>query len=321
MVAGGIVAWSVPVWNVVVNPYQVFDSKFSIGDRLSSSTTNERFLKVEYLINESLNKKKKVLDHDAFIIGSSIMGLVDPSLVNRLFPDRRFYNLAFLAAKPDEILATLQGLKRRGVTIKTVVYGLEPIAFTDIRSYGPAYWLHPEASKQSRQRFFFDFLFASSLSDGFSRVVSVISGKVSVRYDVEGTGRYYLERYDREIEKDRDEFIRKQFPINTKPIKAPPWINDRFQDFRELVQWLKDEKIEAIFYLNPLHPYLVNAYGTDRIGEFKRKLEDLSKLSGIRDCTDVLSGADVNQRFYDYKHFRPLEASVVIDCGIKTQIH
>lgn len=203
LVAGGIAAWSLPVWNVVVNPYQIFKAKLAIGDRYTSSTTNERYLKVEYLLNEAKKTspnswiaivdqindesprdsvKSKSTAPDSYIVGSSIMGLVEPSLVNQYFHDRHFYNLAFLAAKPDEILATLRGLKRDGITIKTVVYGLEPIAFTDIKSYGLAYQLHPEASDQSRQRVVFDYLFASSLSDGFSRLVTAISGNTSVRY-------------------------------------------------------------------------------------------------------------------------------------------
>lgn len=338
LVAGGIVAWSLPVWNVVVNPYQIFNPTFSIGDRFSSSTTNERFLKVEYLLNEAKqtspnspeaiigqinnesprdNDSGKTLNttYDAFIVGSSIMGVVDPYLVNRYFPDRHFYNLAFLAAKPDEILATLQGLKREGVPIKTVVYGLEPIAFTDIKSYGPAYQLHPEAGEQSRQRIIFDYLFAPSLSDGFSRLVTAISGKPSVRYDIEGTGRYYLERYDREIEKDHEAFMRKQFPVNAKPVKAPPWIDSRFEDFWKLAHWLKDERIDAKFLLNPLHPYLAKAYGADRLAEFKQKITALTDQDSVQDCTELLTGEDFNRRFYDYKHFRSIEASKVIDCA------
>ncbi|MCX7101196.1 MAG: hypothetical protein NTX38_06810, partial [Methylobacter sp.] len=260
--------------------------------------------------------KKESTAPDSYIVGSSIMGLVDSSLVNQYFHDRHFYNLAFLAAKPDEILATLRGLKRDGVTIKTVVYGLEPIAFTDIKSYGPAYQLHPEASEQSRQRVVFDYLFASSLSDGFYRLMTSINGNPSVRYDIEGTGRYYLERFDQEIEKDHDTFIRKQFPINAKPVKAPPWIDNRFDDFRELARWLKDERIDAKFYLNPLHPYVAKAYGIERLAEFKQKITQLTGMDGINDCTAILMGDEVNRRFYDYKHFRPTEASKVIDCGL-----
>lgn len=337
LVASGIAAWSLPVWNVVVNPYQIFKTHFAIGGRYTSSTTNERYLKVEYLLNEA-NKtspnssnaivgqindesprdsvKTKSTAPDSYIVGSSIMGLVDPRLVNHYFYDRHFYNLAFLAAKPDEILATLRGLKRDGVTIKTVVYGLEPIAFTDIKSYGPAYQLHPEASEQSRERVVFDYLFASSLSDGFSRLMTSINGNPSVRYDIEGTGRYYLERYDQEIEKDHGAFIRKQFPLSAKPVKAPPWIDSRFEDFRGLARWLKDERIDAKFYLNPLHPYVAKGYGTERLAEFKLKITQLIGQGGINDCTGLLIDDDVNLRFYDYKHFRPSETSKVVDCGL-----
>lgn len=342
LVAGGIIAWSLPVWNVVVNPYQIFKAKYSIGDRYSSSTTNERFLKVEYLLNDA-NKtspnssntiigqindesprdsdSRKTLNttHDAFIVGSSIMGLVDPDLVNQYYPGRHFYNLAFLAAKPDEILATLRELKREGVPIKTVVYGLEPIAFTDIKSYGPAYQLHPEAGDQSRQRIIFDYLFAPSLSDGFSRLVTAISGKPSVRYDIEGTGRYYLERYDWEIKTDHGAFIRRQFPINAKHVKAPPWIGSRFESFRKLAQWFKDERIDVKFYLNPLHPYIANAYGDGRLVEFKQKIAEITGQSPIQDCTELLSSDNVNRRFYDYKHFRPVEAPKVIECALNHQ--
>ena len=98
LAAVSIAAWSLPVWNVVVNPYQIFKEKYSIGERYSSSTTNERFLKVEFLLkeaketspispdaiigqinNEALGKnsasKKLSANHDAFVVGSSIMGL------------------------------------------------------------------------------------------------------------------------------------------------------------------------------------------------------------------------------------------------------
>jgi hypothetical protein len=342
LVAGGIAAGSLPVWNVVVNPYQIFKAKYSIGDRYTSSTTNERFLKVEHLLKEAkvksmsapegivsqINSDRQAIArrkngeasaiNDSFIVGSSIMGLVDPALLSRQYPNRHFYNLAFLAAKPDEIMATLQALNRKGVTIKTVVYGLEPIAFTDIQTYGPAYHLHPEASDQSRQRVVFDYLFASSLSDGFSRLVTAISGEISVRYDIEGIGRYYLERYDHEIEKDHGEFMRKQFPNNTKPVKAPPWIENRFEDFKKLAFWLKAEKIDSKFYLNPLHPYLANAYGAERLAEFKQKITALTGQGSVQDCTNLLNGDNVNQRFYDYKHFRPVQAEKVIDCGLGT---
>ncbi|MEQ1531474.1 MAG: hypothetical protein ABL925_19335, partial [Methylococcales bacterium] len=84
----------------------------------------------------------------------------------------------------------------------------------------------------------------------------------------------------------------------------------------KLAQWFKDEKIEARFYLNPLHPYVADAYGAKRLAEFKQKITEMSGGGGIRDCTDVLSGDDVNRQFYDYKHFRPEAVGIVTKCGL-----
>ena len=33
LLTGGVVAWSLPVWNVIVNPYQIFKTACSIGSR------------------------------------------------------------------------------------------------------------------------------------------------------------------------------------------------------------------------------------------------------------------------------------------------
>lgn len=341
LLTSGIAAWSLPAWNVIVNPYQIFNTNYSIGKRYTSSTTNERYLKVEYLLREAKvrypdsaeaivskinsdnlaqRKEQQGAGHDAFIVGSSIMGIVDPGLLNKRFPDRDFYNLAFLAAKPDEILATLKALKGKGVPIKTVVYGLEPIAFTDNKSYGPAYRLHPKAGGETKQRVIFEYLFASSLTDGFGRVVNEVKGRHSVRYDIEGTGRYFLDRYDQEIKNDHEAFMLKQFPSNVQSATAQPWIKSRFDEFEELVKWLSVEKVDAHYYLNPLHPHVLKAYGADRLDEFRKKIVELTGQVNLSDCTHLLS-TDADQRFYDYKHFRDVMSETVLNCALASSVH
>lgn len=75
--------------------------------------------------------------------------------------------------------------------------------------------------------------------------------------------------------------------------------------------------MDARFYLNPLHPYVGNAYGEDRLNEFKQKIIELTDRAAISDCTRLLSNEDVNRQFYDYKHFRDVEAGKVLDCGLR----
>ena len=337
LMAGRISAWSLPAWNFIVNPYQIFQPAF-FGERYTASTTNERYLKTDFLLKTAdknllampetilakINADKPGMEIrtranrqqiDAFIVGSSIMGMIVPDILDRHFAGQHFYNLAFLAAKPDEILLTLQALQRGGVTIKTLIYGLEPIAFTDVNTYGPAHKLHPEATRQDKTRMVFDYLFEPSLQDGLSHVLTVMRGIPSVRYDIEGTGSYVLLRYDQEIQADHPAYMRKHFPVDQKPFIAPPFLSSRFADLDALIQWTKAENIETYFYLNPLHPTVAAAYGPERLADFKRKVSDLIGQALV-DCTNLLNDEQVNPKFYDIKHFRPSESSKVIACGL-----
>lgn len=330
LIVGGIVAWSLPAWNLIINPYQIFNQTFSIGEPYTSPATNERFLKVNYLLKNAKNLSGTVADtinnghdairpvYDAYIIGSSIMGVIDPGLLKPYFPEERFYNLSFFAAKPDEILSSLQALKTGGVPINTIVYGLDPITFIDIKSYGPAYRLHPMATKDVNFGMaVFDYLFEPSLYDSIGQLSKLISGVISVRYDIEGTGMYRLERYEAEIKSDHKAFIKKQF--NQHWLKTPSWINNRFDELGKLTRWLKAEKVKAVFYLSPLHPfYIAQGFGKKRLDEFKQRIVDITGMEKMPDCTYLLVGDDANHRFYDYKHFRASEAYKVVDCGLKS---
>jgi len=337
LLAGGITAWSLPAWNFFVNPYQIFKPTL-LGERYTASTTNERYLKTDFLLKTAdknllampetilakINADKPGMEirnsanrqlPNAFIVGSSIMGMIAPDILDRHFAGQHFYNLAFLAAKPDEILLTLQALRRGGVSIKTLIYGLEPIAFTDVNTYGPAHKLHPEAIRQNKTRMVFDYFFAPSLQDGLSHVLNVMRGIPSVRYDIEWTGSYALLRYEQEIQADHLVYMRKHFPENEKLFIAPPFLSSRFADLDALIQWTKAEHIETHVYLNPLHPYVADSYGAERLADFKRKVSDLIGQT-LSDCTNLLNDEQVNTKFYDYKHFRPSESSKVIACGL-----
>ncbi len=58
--------------------------------------------------------------------------------------------------------------------------------------------------------------------------------------------------------------------------------------------------------------------GLNGLADFKQKIAELSGAERVVNCTDLLQGDDVNQHFYDYKHFRSSEAAKVIDCGLNS---
>lgn len=335
-----VVAASLPTWNYFLDPYQVFAGLGDCVKEYTSPTTNERYLKVAFLIsrqhpskvqdyatlpledlshNKSLGNRHRyqiAKAYDSVIVGSSAMGVVDPVLLDRHYPGRRFYNLSFLAAKPDEILSSLKALRRGGMPIRQVVYGLEPMAFTDAHDYGSAQQLHPDASGISHARFVMDALFAPSLFDGLMQLASMFDQVPSVRYDIKGGGRYYLGRYDNEILADYATYAAVHF--HDAPAIAPPWIESRFEDFGSLMAWLRSERIPVMVYLNPLHPVVAKTYGAGRLVGFRQRLSGLASGLKPNDCTGLLGGDGAGLNFYDFKHFRPQMALSVLGCGLGT---
>jgi hypothetical protein len=298
-----LAACALPTWNLLADPFQVFQTPLLSAD---GPTLNERFRKVDHLMR---NPAK----HDAFLLGTSAMGAVEPSLADTRFPGRRFYNLSMFAAQPGEILAALRALKAAGVPVKAVVYGLEPGPFHVGRADGPATRAHYAAMGASRWRFGFDYLFASSPAEGLRRLAEQFKPVPSIRYDIAGTGRYHLDAYERAIQADHARFVREKL----RGIQAPPfaggWIGRHFEDFGRLLTWLRAEGIEYTVYLNPLHPALRGMCGGARLAEFARKIREAGKLDSLPDCSRILDG-NVERMFYDLRHFRPAAGEGIFAC-------
>ena len=303
MLGTALAALALPVWNLLVDPFQVFQTPLLVAD---GPTLNERFRKVEHLTGQPGK-------HDAFLIGTSAMGAVEPSLADARFPGRRFYNLSMFAAQPGEILSALRALKAAGVPVKTVVYGLEPGPFHVGRAYGPATRAHYAASGASRWRFGFDCLFASSPAEGLRRIAEQFKAVPSIHYDIGGTGRYHLDAYEREIQADPERFIWENVRGAQPPPFAGGWIGRHFEDFGRLLDWLRAEGIAHTVYLNPLHPALRGMYGEARLAEFGRKIREAGKLDSLPDCGRILDG-DFERMFYDLRHFRPAAGEKIFDC-------
>ena len=292
---------SLPAWNLLVDPFGVFGMPWAY----QGPAANERYLKVQHLLdNHGL--------HDTFVVGSSVVGAVDPQEVDgRLgLEDGQAYNLSFFAARPGEILAVLKALKAKGVAIRHAVYGIEPIAFSDPKTYGAAYWQHPAVSGDAYPSFLAGNLVARSLTEGMDKVAGNL-GSPFIRYDL-GKGTYFLDKFERERAKDPAGYAKAH--LNAKDWSVPPWVEQRFGEFAELAAWFRQTQVDVRFYLNPLSPPLARAYGQARLAEFKGRIMQAGKLDGLADCTRILDGQAVDA-FYDAKHFRPGFSTRVLDCG------
>lgn len=299
-----LVAVAVPVWNLVLDPYHVYGHNLFAHDSL---TVNERYLKVDHVI-----ERKDT--YDAFVLGTSTMGAVDPGLLEQRYPGVRYYNLSVLGALPNETLGMLKAISAGGVRVREVLYGIDLFPFHEQRSPSLATRPHPLATGESWLKFYFDYLFAPSLQAGFWRLVGQLDDVPAIRYDITNSGRYFLDGYELELSRDPEAFVAKH--ITSKWSASPPrriaWIDDRFEEFATLIQWFKDNDVRVRLYMNPVHKSFRQLYTYEVHQEFRARLAKTGVVA-MADCTQSLDHA-IGYLYYDRRHFRPIAVPRILDC-------
>ncbi len=158
---------AVVMFNYFVDPYELFGHPYL----RSGYAVNERFRKVNHLLhNES---------HDSYILGSSVMGVFDPDVANRI-TGHSFYNLSFLSGTPQEAFDSLRALKRHGKPIKEVLIGIDFYQFYERPHIMSTNRPHPAVSGKSWLSFYSSYLFASGLWQGLTRIAHHLQSQPSI---------------------------------------------------------------------------------------------------------------------------------------------
>jgi hypothetical protein len=298
LVGCGLLVSAVAVigFNYCVDPYEIFHS----GIFKPAFAVNERYNKVEYLL---ANKDK----YDSFIVGSSVMGAFDPRVAQDLHPGHRYYNFSFLGGLPSEALANLKAIKREGVAVKEIVMGIDVFPFKQVATSGGfSQKPHPIVSGQSRMGFLSSYLFASSAWQGATKIWHHQQPQPSLVFDIDGTGMYLLKEYDREIAQDEAAYIKKRVrkkESETTTNASVMWVDSRFDEFRELVEWTRQEGIRTYFFIQPFH-HLVRDYLPDGVmKEFKDRVTAIVGAP-IPDFSQRNDITEVDHNYYDLKHYR-----------------
>lgn len=309
-VAGGALCatLSVAAFNLVIDPYSVL--KTNEGMR-TGYNPNERFRKIEYL-------KQHIGQYDSFVIGASTMGLFPNEGLAEVRPDGRWYNLSFLAGTPPEALRALQYLKAKGMPIREVVYGLDMFAFRKLGAHRELWRQeHPDITGESQYSWWKRHVFASTLLDGTERLThNWLNAQPKLVFDFDRTGRYYLARWDREIAKDHQGFIKRQIydKFNLGDKKPKPagvaLVPERFAELAELKRWLDENGVASHFWINPIHWKNLATVDEKTLFEFRSGIR-----SAIGEVPDYTARPDVFRRddlFYEWQHFRPEAATLIL---------
>lgn len=298
----------VAAFNVLVDPYSVF--RTNEGMR-SGYNPNERYRKVEHL-------KKSIGQHDSFVMGASTMGLYPMEIFKEVRPEGRWYNLSFLSGTPAEALRVLKYLKDQGEPIKEIVYGIDMFSFRQLAPYKELWRQeHPDISGESWYSWWKKHVFASTLLDGIERLThNWMNDKPRVVFDLEGTGSYRMVRWEREIERDEGAFIRKQL-VDKQPKPAGEisaaeitLIDARFDELKELKDWLDLNGVKSHFWINPMQWRQMQTIHDRTMAEYRRKV--FAAIGQVPDFTTRDDICSNDRAFLDLQHYRPKVAERLV---------
>jgi len=286
--------------NLWFDPYFVFHTT----DRYPTVTANERFNKVEHILH---NPSK----YDAFLIGSSRMGVYDPDWLKTSRPGRHFYNLSVFSGDSLDMLKMLKTLKSSGVRIKEVILGIDIFPFIEkkrVRDVSMRH--HPLVSMVSPFHYFLRYLFTFSPLH-IMKVIEDTKDNRIFEYDFEEKGNWHAVKFERLIHENHKGFMASQF-LKKEHSKEPlHWEKRRFDELASLYQWLIQEEIKTTAFIHPVSSYQM-ANAEDGTKDFF-----ISKIRSIiptaYEFLDDNSMTDDLNEYYDPKHYRPSIAERIIN--------
>jgi hypothetical protein len=286
-------ALSVPVLNVVVDPFDVFQT----GILPSGSTLNERVNKSRHVLGSSRK-------YDSMIFGSSMAGVIDPAV---LPGSRTSYNFSYFSATPGDVLKTLEMLERGDRLPAHIYIGLDPFMFMAPVPGAPQMRMPPAAGDTAWWPFWRDYLFAASFSSLIAKLKESSREVPRIAFEL-ATGAYRMPWDDHKIRVDPLEFARVNVQGWRIPLRPGWWHGPAETDLTRLVRWTRERSgLKVTWFLEPLHRRLLHALGDERCVYVQKVFAAVGPA--LIDLSRHSIGND-DLQWYEPKHFRPEAAQI-----------
>jgi hypothetical protein len=271
---------------------------------------NMSVAKINYLLR---NKSK----YDSYVFGSSREGNILVGHIN----DGRWYNMFLAAGLPEEYLDHLKLMLANGITVKTVMIGLDDFSHLfDARQLLSDLDLqpHPAVSGKSLFAFYGENFFR------LNRIVPQVSAYIRYNYthwqppdrrqliyDIEGSGNIFCRDCDEAVERNVQEHIHAQKFLR-------PWeyrflegnnLTRALDVMREIADLSRKNNIRLIVFFNPIHKTTYLNTDLERFAEFKH---ELAKIMNYYDFSGLNSITTNNYYYYETSHFRPLVGDMML---------
>ncbi len=285
--------------NWAIDPFNIFDSKILKKDY----QLNERFCKIRYL-----NSKHSL--YNGYIFGSSRVAATPPDLLEKYLPGHKFYNMTVAGCTQYDNLMFLKYFIEKEFNISTLylqvdipdVHGFNPLAINQYVRH------HPDLTKESILAFYSEFLTSLPLKNFLGKMSLNHSKQPSIknmRYDIENSGRWYIDHANQLIKNNPEYYISLESSFHEKyktRNQAGKHLKENINALKEIKKLAQQHKIDLIVFVPPYHHLMMDSFNQHSYIQY------LSELSEITDFWDFSSYHPItfnNYYYYSQSYFTP----------------
>lgn len=297
----GIIAFSLSISNYVIDYYGVFRGESQAI--IKSNLINERFVKMEYLLQDCHYKK-----YDSYLCGSSRVQKMDTQLTGE-----KTYNLGVSGGMPEDCLRELKELKKYGAPIKIVYLGLDDLScLGNYREVLRAIYRRSYDEEMNRRySYYAELLMSHGIIETWAKEKWIHEplGK-TLLYQ---TGTFFVpQEVEVQIERDPSLYIGdEKFHIPTRfALGEDSRLRVCIKAILEIKQFCDENHIRFVPFFNPQH---MTTYLNDDMELMNRFKKELVKISPFWDFSGVNYVTSNNYFWYETSHPRAFICDKILD--------
>ena len=286
--------------NYVIDPFSVFQSNFF----KRSGQINERYVKIEFL-------EKHHHEFNAYMFGSSRIGVVKPEVIEQYVPNSKFYNFTLSSGNLHDYMVHLKYFLKRGYEIKTLYMQID---IDDMNYYGQdesdyLCKLHPYVMGES--------LFAGKMKYLFGFFPLNVRKKISVnfqkaspkKFDI-STGIWSLIDNEKELIENPKKYVANEASFHFKNRRVLRYFREKeaMDALQTIVQLCQKNKIKLYVFTSAHNQ---NKMDTFVLKDYNKFLRDISEITSFYDFSGYNSVTMNDANYYEMSHYRPRVGSLM----------
>ncbi len=287
--------------NYVIDPFYVLQSNFLT----KKIQMNERFAKVKYL-------QKNHQKYNAYLFGSSRIGVIEPKVFEQYIPHSKFYNFTLSSANLYDYEKHLAYFIKNNYEINTLVLQLDIDNMNDYGQDSSDYLslLHPDVMNGSLLFYYARYLLGFFPLNIRTKIEMNLQEKIIKPYALTTTGSWKLPYKERALRKDSQKYVKKEKSFaqhNRRVIFYNKQQEDR-KALKNIIKLCKNNAIKLYLFTTPHNKNMMDSFVLE---DYYRYLNDIALLTSFYDFSGYNSITNNNENYYETSHYRPFVGELI----------